>query len=99
MQIVGRICRRVLREHGEAIEPSNGGDHAGNRPRREAFVQQFRGPALEVVPLQLCEGLAEARSECAETPQVATVALERVMRQSPLDSQMIEVRVHEVMGG
>ncbi len=37
--------------------------------------------------------------ECAEPLQIAAVALERVMRQPALDSQVIEVRVDELVGG
>ena len=90
----------MLREHGEAVEPSNGGDRARDRARRQAFVHQAVDEMLEVAAVELLwSGFSSAGGEFSKPLEIAAVAFERVIGEAPFDAQVRQIRVDEIVGG
>ena len=99
LEIVSRICGEMLREDGEAVEASHGRDRSRDRARRQAFVHQPVDETFEVVPVQALKRLLERGGEFSKPLEIASVAFEGVIGEAPLDAQVREIRIDEIVGG
>ena len=99
MEIVSWICAEMLREGGEAVEASYGRDGSRDGARRQAFVHQPVDETFEVVPVQAFEGPFERGREFSKPLEIASVAFEGVIGEAPLDAQVREIRIDEIVGG
>ena len=91
MEIVGRVVREPAVEDEKAVKAPNGRDGPSDRSGREPGCslsphERFEGPAVERF-----DGLTFGGGECREAPQVARVAVERVIGEPALDAQMFQV--------
>jgi hypothetical protein len=89
----------MLREDGETVEASYGRDGPRDRARRQAFVHQSVDETFQVAPVQALQRLFERGGEFSKPLEIASVAFECVIGEAPLDAQVREIRIDEIVGG
>ena len=89
----------MLREDGEAVEASYGRDRSRDGAWRQAFVHQPVDETFEVAPVQALKRPLEGGGEFSKPLEIASVAFEGVVGKAPLDAQVREIRIDEIVGG
>ncbi len=90
-EIVGRILGPMLLERHESKEATDGGDCTRDCPRREPAGHLPPHKHLEVLAIEGARRTAFRLGKPRERLEVATVAFQGVLRQSALDTKMVEV--------
>ena len=94
MEIIGGTLLQPLVQHQEAIKAPHGSDHPRDRPRREPARALASHELFERVAIEASRdraGRLGVRCECGE---VARVTLERVLGESPLHAEMVEIGIN-----
>jgi hypothetical protein len=89
----------MLRDHREPVKTSDGGNHARNRPRRQALGHKGVDEIFEVAAIELLNGLSDACGKFAKALEIAAVTFEGVIREPSLHLQMRHIGVDEIVGG
>jgi hypothetical protein len=89
----------MLRDHRESKEPPHGRNRARDRAWRQTFVHKAVDEPLEVVAVKVFNRPVEARGEFSKTLEIAAVTFERVIGEAPLDAQVREIRIDEIVAG
>src|SRR5262249_26057552 len=89
-QIVGRTPPQASREPGETIDPADRGDRPRHGSRREALAHLLADEGFERLPIERVNLPAASGGERRERREIARVALERVIGETPLDAEMIQ---------
>ena len=89
----------MLRQHGKAEKAPDRRHHARHGARREALVHQPVDEALQVVAVEVMQGLRHGCGELSKPLEIAAVAFQCVIGEPPFDAQVRQIGVDQIVGG
>src|SRR6476620_10657276 len=97
-QVVSGVLLDSTVEHEETVVAPNRRDAPGNGARRQSRRHQLTHVSFERLTIEALDVHAFASGEFRQSAQVARVALERVVGETPFRPEVVEVRVDHQPG-